>query len=111
MGYIDVKIRYPNNVFLIRYEDVSIDPMKFAAEFFPKILNLSMNDNIMNFIQTHTVRNIKKNIQHRKFSTIRNSHELTFIWTERLKRKEIVSFDQFCAGAMNLAGYKLWREA
>ena len=111
MGYIDVKIRYPNNVFLVRYEDVSIDPMKFSSEFFPKILNLSMNENIMNFIQTHTVRNIKKNIQHRKSSTIRNSHELTFIWTKRLKRKKIVSFDQFCAGAINLAGYKLWREA
>lgn len=111
MGYIDVKIRYPNNVFLVRYEDVSIDPMKFSSEFFPKILNFTVNENVIKFLRTHTFGNKNENVWHRKHSTIRNSHKLTFIWTERLKRKEIVSFDQFCVGAMNLAGYKLWREA
>lgn len=76
--YIGVKKKYPNNVFLVRYEDVSIDTMKFSTEFLTKILNLSRNENVRNFIQINAIKK-KKKMKHRKYSTIRNYRNLTFI--------------------------------
>ena len=106
--YVDVKNRYPKNVFIVRYEDVSKDVMKFSQDFFPNILNLSMNENIVNFIQTHTKND---GMNHGNIaSTIRKSKNHTFIWTERLNENKIASFDSFCSHPMELAGYKSYVE-
>ena len=105
--YQQVKKKYPNQVHIVRHEDVSKNPFQFAKNFFPEVLNLTLNENVSNFIKSHTK---KFEQQLRAHSTIRNSKNQTFVWTRRLGKKKIASFDHFCSSAMELAGYKSFKE-
>lgn len=105
--YQMVKKKYPKHVSIIRYEDISTDAMSFAKDFFPHSLNLTFNHRVQQFIASHT--NSSK-FQERRWTTIKKSDQLTFIWTKRLPVDVISSFDTFCKDAFNISGYKSYQE-
>lgn len=108
MEYQQVKKRYPDKVNIVRYEDFSKDPLTFAQDLFLNKLNLPFNENVLNFIHTHT---LSYHEQLRPYSTIRNSNSITFQWANEIDVERIASFDKFCSKPMNIAGYKSFKEA
>lgn len=106
--YQELKKRYKNQVFIVRYEDLSTDPFSTTEDLFRK-LRLDMNDNIDTFLEKHT--NLKKYANRYKYTTYRDSKKIAFIWTQRLSRKEIDLVESNCSDLLLLAGYKKYDDA
>lgn len=106
--YQELKKRYKNQVFIVRYEDLSTDPFHTTEDLFQK-LHLDMNDNIDTFLEKHT--NFKKYANRYKYTTYRDSKKIAFIWTQRLSRKEIDKVESTCSDLLLLAGYKKYDDA
>lgn len=106
--YQELKKRYKNQVFIVRYEDLSTDPFGATEDLFRK-LHLDMNDNIDTFLEKHT--NLKKYANRYKYTTYRDSKKIAFIWTHRLSRKEIDQVESTCSDLLLLGGYKKYDDA
>lgn len=107
--YVDLKANYRDQVFILRYEDVSENPDLFVKNFFPKALNFTYNQNLEKYIATHT---IEEGIQRRRHhSTIRVSKSTTFKWSQELPLKKLMKFDSVCVSAFRLGGYKFFKDA
>lgn len=95
---------FPTSFRVIRYEDLALNPLKSSQALFD-FFGLPFHKNVENFIATHTQTPKPKNTYWS--STIRNSTETVFKWTERLSFETVEKIQNDCHGAMKLWGYKL----
>lgn len=106
--FLNFRKKYPHQAFIVRFEDVSQDPKSLVKNFFPKALNFTLNNNVEQYLSTHT---LEEGIQwERPHSTIRNSKITTFKWSTQITLKDLKRFDETCRSTLKLGGYKLYDE-
>ena len=117
---------FSDQIHLIRYEDLSIDPFGTSDDLF-KFLDLSPNKATEKFIKKHTQasRNLTlsersnkidnnlrpekltqdKAILYGPYGTFRNSRSTVFSWKKNMKSKDILHVQHVCRKPMKMLGY------
>lgn len=91
--------KYPRTFKVVRYEDLSVDPYRYAKELY-NFYGLDFHVNVKKFLDTHT-----KNDAGGVSSTFRNSKLAPFHWRTDLDFSEVDEIQRVCAAAMRLWGY------
>ncbi|KAG8039646.1 hypothetical protein G9C98_000375 [Cotesia typhae] len=98
---VQLKDKYPQNFKVIRYEDLSTDPISESKELF-KFYGLNFHSDVQNYLETHTLSDSGG-----KFSTFRNSKATPFHWRDDLDFEEVQEIQRVCSIAMRLWGYAM----
>ena len=99
---LNVIIFLTDQVYLVRYEDISINPTKLSEELL-NFLDLPKSSLVQNFIKSHTEGNDQS--EKWAFSTVRNSTNEAFKWRHTITKKEIAMVQKECAESMKILGY------
>ncbi|XP_059093759.1 carbohydrate sulfotransferase 1-like [Tigriopus californicus] len=112
----DLRDKYPGRVYLIRYEDLSVDPYENVDKIF-EFLDLPQNSVVDNFIKTHTkTSRIAKvmpkgqsgsKISVNPYGTYRDSKTTAFAWRKKMDINYIHHIQTNCKAPMDKAGYHL----
>lgn len=95
--------KYPNKFKVLRYEDLSFDPLKQTEELL-KFYGLPFDVHVQQFLQSHTNADIGVN---KKISTtLRDSKAAPHHWMHELRFDEIKQIESVCTEAMSMWGYK-----
>lgn len=113
----DLRDKYPGRVYLVRYEDLSVDPYENVDKIL-EFLDLPQNSVVDNFIKTHTktdrvvkipqkgeIRKVKTRVD--PYGTIRDSKTTAFAWRTKMDINYINRIQKFCDVPMTKAGYRL----
>ncbi len=112
-----LKVKYPNQVELIRFEDLSMYPYT-TVENLINFLGLSWQRTIERFLRSHTqmtredegkplhIHLKKKKVN--PYGTIRNSRETTFKWADTMIKSKIANIEQECQKPMASLGFELF---
>ena len=111
----DLAKKYPKNVYLVRYEDLALDPYTIVEEMLT-FLGLPMKPQIQRFIESHMKKsesnefNVSDEDYKNKFSTFRDSNSTVFAWKCSLEWSSIAEIQQYCQKPMEQLGYKIIEE-
>ena len=86
----------------MRYEDLTLNPMKTAQRLFEK-LGLEFSIPVQMWVQEHTQT---VDILGNPRSTTRDSKGAPFVWFNRLSVNEVIEVQEFCSDVMQAFGYK-----
>ncbi|RWS07453.1 carbohydrate sulfotransferase 3-like protein [Dinothrombium tinctorium] len=103
-AYMQMKLKFPERIFLIRYEDLAMNPVKVSKTLFDK-LKIPFSPRTQRYLRTHT--NVPKGVyDSNPYSTIRDSKLMPLQWTEKLSFQEIVKIQNNC-DILQKFGYKM----
>ena len=128
--YERLKLAQPDTFHLIRFEDLSLDPIGTTSELF-KRLNVPFSNTVQRYIKSHTHLKPKKKvgqpttrrsggffwssfkIGHKPvssdgdpYSTRRNSKNVAFEWRNKLSKEELTAIESKCANVIDKLGYR-----
>ncbi|RWS20785.1 carbohydrate sulfotransferase 1-like protein [Leptotrombidium deliense] len=86
--YRELKQRFPERVFLIRYEDLSMYAMETTKLLFQKLM-IPFSESVSRYLITHTIVPKAVHEDPNPYSTRRNSRIMPFQWTHSAKFQEI----------------------
>jgi hypothetical protein len=101
-----LKARQPDKFFLVRYEDIALNPRTQSLELFHD-LELPFSPSVTRFLRTHT--SIKKNSRDTKnpYATKRDSKAVAFDWKRTLKGEELSAVEMACSEVIKKLGYEM----
>eukprot|EP00095_Tigriopus_kingsejongensis_P001704 maker-scaffold802_size95064-snap-gene-0.15 protein:Tk01704 transcript:maker-scaffold802_size95064-snap-gene-0.15-mRNA-1 annotation:"carbohydrate sulfotransferase 1" len=112
----DLKKKYPNQVYLVRYEDLSLDPYQSVDKVF-EFLDLPQSPVVDDYIKTHTKAaretqvldrfGIAKTKGANPYGTHRDSKSTAFAWRSKMDIGYIKHIQNFCEAPMKTMGYNL----
>ena len=109
---------YPDTVLLVRYEDLSMDPITTTTNILT-FLQLQFTRDIQQYIETHSHAQEtpawkrshgKKNSEEDPYGTIRDSSATAFAWMKSLPLQDILQIQQVCREPMEKLGYTFKKE-
>lgn len=104
--YERLKALMGDNLMLVKYEDISLDPLNMSKELFGK-LNLVYSPSVVRFLTSHT-KSRRRGDSKKLYSTYRaNSNFTAFHWTRKLGPKEITRIQSSCRDVLERLNYKL----
>lgn len=103
--YERLKALMGDNLMLVKYEDISLDPLNMSKELFGK-LNLVYSPSVVRFLTSHT-KSRRRGDSKKLYSTYRaNSNFTAFHWTRKLGPKEITRIQSSCRDVLERLNYK-----
>ena len=95
-----------DQVHIVRYEDLSLDPEQVSDELMT-FLDLKKSWSIDNFILNHTNgKNSSERIErHGPVNTVRNSTNEVFKWRNKIQVKDVSDIQELCGDSMRTLGY------
>ena len=109
---------YPGTVLLVRYEDLSMDPITTTTNILT-FLQLPLTRDIQLFIETHSYAqntpvwnrsHKKKDSKKDPYGTIRDSSATASAWKKSLDLQDIFQIQQVCREPMEILGYTFIKE-
>lgn len=107
--YYEKSINYTgknrDKMLYIRYEDVSLYPMRKAREIY-KFINRKMPEGLINWIKkSQSVDRSKSGVRNDPYSTVRDSNYTIMKWRLENNFHEISNVQKLCPKLMDLVGY------
>ena len=110
------KVKYPQNVMLVRYEDLTFKPYETVYRMVAFLQLPTDYTKINNYLALHTGKTqngqdvSKSELLHRYkrifgYTMRQNPLKQVFKWTEQLNQTDIVQIEDLCAKSMNVLGY------
>ncbi|KAL7630259.1 UNVERIFIED_CONTAM: hypothetical protein RMT77_019597, partial [Armadillidium vulgare] len=98
--YINLKKEYPNQVMLIRYEDLAKDTISKTKLVFD-FLGLNMHSNVKTYLNEHLNSEFEA-----PWSTIHNPERQSKKWMKLIPWNTVVHTQHYCRPVMKLLGYR-----
>ncbi|UYV70508.1 hypothetical protein LAZ67_7003360 [Cordylochernes scorpioides] len=90
-SYCKLKEKYPDRITILRYEDISVNPLENSRKIYSWIGIEKLPNEVEDFIKTHTNASLDKESRPRgqeklalAYTTKRNSKETAFAWQKQL---------------------------
>ena len=110
------KVKYPQNVWLVRYEDLTFKPYDTLYKLVAFLQLPTDYSKINNYLALHTGKTAngldvtKSELIHRYkrifgYTMRQNPKQQVFKWTEQLSQKDILQIEELCSKPMKFLGY------
>lgn len=96
---LQLKEEFPDLVYILRYEDMSLRPGNKTKELLD-FLGLDFDPKMQEFLDSHTTKNYDK-----PWSTTRDSKTRVTYWATKLQQKQLKKVQDACAPVMQRFGY------
>ena len=108
------KTKPSNDILFVRYEDISLEPLKMASKIY-KFIGHELPDELRSWIvssqnvtrKTAPEKPSKYEPGRNPYSTVRNSTYTMMKWRLQNKFSEVQGVQKMCQNTLRLAGYKL----
>ncbi|CAL4181683.1 unnamed protein product, partial [Meganyctiphanes norvegica] len=96
---IKLKNKYPQQIYILRYEDLALNPINKTHELLD-YLKFELDSNIEEFLKSHTTTNYDK-----PWSTKRESSTRVTYWSTKLSAPRLKEIQDSCVAVMKKFGY------